>query len=275
MNPTSQALTATVIVIGTPDRLTPAAEALEERGEAETVRVILISQGPAKPPVASANAIVVAGLPPRFLNNAVAALRLSSLPAVVWWRGGSVGALEDLASLADRLVLDLEDPADVWSRAPALFERTAVTDLRWARMTRWRGMLARLFGLPQVLAAAGAFTRLTIEAADVNAARLFAGWLAARLQWGPGVGIAISQAATPGGAPLRSVRLEGPDLRVSLSLRPTGTCLEAAVEGTVASTRAVPLANGGLAALIGEELAVRTRDLAFEQALARAQEIRA
>ena len=47
-------------------------------------------------------------LAPRYLNNAVAALRLSSLPALVWWRGGSLDALDDLADLADRLVLDTD-----------------------------------------------------------------------------------------------------------------------------------------------------------------------
>ena len=80
----------------------------------------------------------------------MAALRLSSLPAVVWWRGGSVEALDDLANLADRLVLDTPDPDDVWARADTLFERTALTDLRWTRLTRWRAALAHLFDLSHV-----------------------------------------------------------------------------------------------------------------------------
>jgi glucose-6-phosphate dehydrogenase assembly protein OpcA len=150
-----------------------------------------------------------------------------------------------------------------------------VTDLRWTKLTRWRGLLAHLFDLPQVLGAAGTFERLTIEAADLHAGRLFAGWLAARLRWTPDVAITVSRAEAPGGGPLRALRLDGPAVAITLTLKPTGTCLEAVVEGTVSSARAVPIANGGLSALIGEELAVRTRDLAFEQALARAQEIRA
>ena len=95
----ARALTATVIVVGKPDRLVAAAEALEQLGESGGVRAILISEGEHTSPVArvTENAIAISGLAPRYLNNAVAALRLSSLPAVVWWRGGSVEALDDLA----------------------------------------------------------------------------------------------------------------------------------------------------------------------------------
>ena len=181
----ARALTATVIVVGPPDRLIAAADALEQLGDAGGVRAILISEGTHTAPVArvTENAIAIAGLAPQFLNNAVAALRLSSLPAVVWWRGGSVEALDDLADLADRLVLDVEDPATVWPGAPALFERTAVTDLHWTRLTRWRAVLAHLFDLPNVRGAAAGLDRLEIDAADRPAARLFAGWLRSSLGW--------------------------------------------------------------------------------------------
>ena len=89
-----------------------AADALEQLGEAGGVRAILISEGEHTSPIArvTENAIAISGLAPRYLNNAVAALRLSSLPAVVWWRGGSVEALDGLANLADRLVLDTRRP---------------------------------------------------------------------------------------------------------------------------------------------------------------------
>ena len=274
--PPARALTATVIAVGTPARLTPAAEALEQLAEAGGVRAILISEGQHTAPTArvTENSVAIAGLAPRFIDNAVAALRLSSLPALVWWRGGSVEALEGLAELADRLVLDTDDPGDVWARAAALFDKTAVTDLRWARLTRWRAVLAHLFDLPQVRTATSSLTRLSIEAADPHAARLFAGWLSAALGWGPSVTIELKGAPAASPAPLRSVRLAGAELHISLNVKPSGTCLEASIEGDVGSARAVPLADGGLTALIGEELGVRTRDLAFERALARAQEIR-
>ncbi len=273
----ARALTATVIVIGAPARLAPAAEALELLGEAGGVRSILISEGQHTAPTArvTETSIAISGIAPRFLNNAVAALRLSSLPSVVWWRDGSEDSLEGLAELADRLVLDVDDPTSAWARAGTLFERTALTDLRWAKLTRWRALLAHLFDLPQVRGAARAFTRLSVEAADVHAGRLFAGWVASALEWGSSVAVALTPAGAAGAAALTSVLLEGPALRIAMRLKPSGTCLEACVEGAAEFSRAVPLGPGGLSALIGEELGVRARDLAFERALARAQEFRA
>jgi glucose-6-phosphate dehydrogenase assembly protein OpcA len=275
----ARALTATVIVVGSVDRLAGAADALEQLGEAGGVRAILISEGEHTAPIARVtdHAIAIAGLAPRFLNNAVAALRLSSLPAVVWWRGGSVDALDGLADLADRVILDVEAPDPVWARAGDYVERTALTDLRWTRLTRWRSALAHLFDLPHVRAASSSFQRLSIGATDTDAARLLAGWLRARLRWSPQVAIEIARekAGEAGPAtPLTRVTLASPAVTVSLGPKQGSGCLVATAGNQEASTRIVPLGEGTLAALIGEELGVRTRDLAFEQALAAAREIR-
>jgi glucose-6-phosphate dehydrogenase assembly protein OpcA len=273
----ARAATATVIVIGKPDRLAAAADALELLGEAGGVRAILIAEGETTSPVArvTESAIAISGLSPRYLNNAVAALRLSSLPAVVWWRGGSVEALDGLANLADRLVLDVDDPDAVWARADTLFERTALTDLRWTRLTRWRAAVAHLFDLAQVRRSAGDIRSLTIEAADPFAARLFAGWLKARLCWTASVAIEIRAVKRAGPGPLFSVKVAGGEVAIALSVHRGRSCLEATVEGTEATARIVPLGDGTLSSLIGEELGVRTRDLAFEQALVAAREISA
>ena len=272
----ARALTATVIVIGDAPRLATAAEALEQLGEAGGVRAILISEGQQTAPIArvTENAIAISGLAPRFLNNAVAALRLSSLPAVVWWRGGSIAALEDLATLADRMVLDAEDPGASWDQARPLLDRTALTDLRWTRLTRWRSAIAHLFDLPQVRADAGHVRQLSIDAADVHAARLYAGWLRVCLRWSPAVAIRITPVSKPDATtPLERVRLEGEAVAITAELTTGRGCLTAAVDGLAASARVVPLGDGALASLIGEELGVRTRDLAFERALAAAREI--
>lgn len=272
----ARALTATVIVIGDTARLAAAADALEQLGEVGGVRTILISEGNRTAAIArvTETAIAISGLAPRFLNNAVAALRLSSLPAVVWWRGGSVAALDDLAALADRVILDAEEPEGSWVEAPRLLDRTALSDLRWTRLTRWRSAVAHLFDLPQVRQGLRGFRKLSIDASDPYAARLYAGWLRSSLRWGSTVSIDI--ATTAGGAadtPLRRVRLEGTPASIAVELREGHGCLAAAVEGLDGSTRVVPLGDGRLAALIGEELGVRTRDSAFERALASAQEI--
>lgn len=273
----ARSLTASVIVIGDPGRLAGAAEALEQLGVAGGVRTILISEGDQSAPIArvAENAIALTGLAPKFLNNAVAALRLSSLPAVVWWRGGSVAPLDGLAGLADRLILDADDPATGWSEALRLVERTALTDLRWTRLTRWRSALAHLFDLPQVKEAAHGFRSLSIETADPSAARLYAGWLQSCLRWTPAVSIAIAPAPVTAATALVRVRLEGTPVSITAEVREGHGCLAATIDEVAGSTRIVPLGDGSLASLIGEELGVRTRDLAFERALASAQEMQA
>jgi glucose-6-phosphate dehydrogenase assembly protein OpcA len=277
----ARALTATVIVVGKADRLIAAADALEQLGESGGVRAILISEGEHTAPVArvTENAIAISGLAPRFLNNAVAALRLSSLPAVVWWRGGSLEALDGLADLADRLVLDTEETDAVWARADSLFEHTALTDLRWTALTRWRACLAHIYDLPQVRRDAAAIRSVTIDARDIPSARLFAGWLRSRLKWRSDVTIEIRPVRAKGHAPLESMTLTGGALSITLHVHARRECLEASVKDTSsvvdASARIVPLGDGTLASLISEELGVRTRDLAFEQALVAAREIQA
>jgi glucose-6-phosphate dehydrogenase assembly protein OpcA len=272
----SRALTATVIVVGPSDRLAPCADAMEQLGMTGSVRSIFITEGEQPSPTArvTETSIVIAGLAPRFLNNAVAALRLSSLPALVWWRGGSIESLTDLAALADRLVLDTEAPGEIWARAGDLVEHTAMTDLRWTRLTRWRALLAHIFDLPQVRRAAPTITRLTIEAADLPCARLFAGWLRSSLGWTAAVATDITSATPTDRQPLERAVLTGGDVTITLQVRSTRTCLEAVIAGVEASTRVAPCAEPTLAALLSEELAVRTRDLAFERALASAKEMR-
>lgn len=276
--PPARALTATVIVIGEAPRLVAAADALEQLGEAGGVRAILISEGQHTAPIArvTENAIAISGLAPQFLNNAVAALRLSSLPAVVWWRGGSVDGLDDLAGLADRMILDADDPLPAWQQAGRLLERTALTDLRWTRLTRWRSALAHLFDLPQVRHGMAGFRGLSIEASDPHAARLYAGWLRSCLGWRSAVPVAIASAPrTRPATPLARVRLEGTPVSITAAVKEGHGCLAAAVDGLDSSSRIVPLGEGTLASLIGEELGVRTRDVAFERALASALEIEA
>src|SRR5436190_20564325 len=64
----ARALTATVIVVGKPDRLIDAAEALEHLGEVGGVRAILISEGEHTAPVArvTETAIAISGLSPQY-----------------------------------------------------------------------------------------------------------------------------------------------------------------------------------------------------------------
>ena len=273
-DPVSTALIATVIVVGKAPRVAEAGDALERLREHASVRSVLISEGTRTTPktTTSEHTIRIDGLSPKYLDNAVASVRLSSLPAVVWWRGGSTASLEGLADLADRLVLDVEAPEAAWAQATTLFERTVITDLRWTALTRWRAALAHLFDLPQVRAQAGAIRHLEIETADRPSARLFAGWLRSCLGWKPDVAIAVRDAESEAATPLVRVRLSGGDLAITLRVRENQTCLEADVNA-VSAARIVPLGDGTLASLFAEELGIRTRDSAFERAVTAAMEL--
>jgi glucose-6-phosphate dehydrogenase assembly protein OpcA len=266
------ALIATVIVIGSRERVDEAAAALDALSDRAGVRRVLISEGTKTETKADDRdtTIRLDGLSPEYVDNAVAWLRLSSLPAVVWWRGGSASALESLAHLADRLVLDT-DPADaLWPKAQGLFDETALTDLHWGGLTRWRSAMAHLFDLPQVRDAAPRYDTLEIAASDRGTARLFAGWLRCCLS--PKLMVSIEDARV-GHSGLSRVRLSGGS-GPGLTLRVEGDagCLHAEVDGA-GGARIVPLGDGALATRFAEEIGVRTRDAAFEHALVAAMEM--
>jgi glucose-6-phosphate dehydrogenase assembly protein OpcA len=267
------ALTATIAVVGPPGRLVEAAEALEGLTDIG-VRAILISYGtnPTPPVRVTEHAVALEGLRQEYLKNAVAALRLSSLPTLVWWRGGAAAeSLDGLADLADRLVLDAEDPCEVWRRVPTLAELIAVSDLRWTRLTRWRALMAQFFDIPAVRAAAPGFHRVQVEGSDLHCARLFAGWLASSFQWNRPLDIDVREKS--GAAAVERVELGGDVEALTLSLAPSRTCVEATVRlrGSGVASRMVSVGEQGLAALVGEELRIRSRDLAFERAVAAAE----
>jgi glucose-6-phosphate dehydrogenase assembly protein OpcA len=259
---------ATVVVVGPQDRLAEASAALKSLNE--SVRAILISPGAKSSPAAriADEAFVLEEFRPDFLDNAVAALRLSSLPTVIWWRGGDAAPLERVAALADRLVLDVPDPGPLWRHAATLVERTAVTDIRWTRLTRWRALMAHFFDMPVVRDHTSPFDRLEVETCDPHAGRLFAGWLASALEWKGRVAVDIRE--VPTGAPLSRVTLGSRAQVLELRATPSGTCVEAAatLDGRAGATRVVTLGPQDLPALFAEELRIRARDLAFERALA-------
>ena len=267
-----RALVATVVAVGPTDRLGAAAEALQALGDAGTVRGILISEGDTAAPPArvAGNTVALHGLKPAFFNNAVAALRLSSLPTLVWWRGGRPDTLDGLAELADRIVLDDDAPEPIWSRAAGLFEECAFSDLRWARLTQWRALMAHFFDIPEVRAAAREFTRLHIRASDPMAARLFAAWLTSSLRFGDGFAVDVEDARdADDGSVLRHVSLGNGEQALDIGVGADASCLETSVSvhGHRSASRVVSMINRDLTALMTEELRIRARDLALERAL--------
>jgi len=265
---TARALTATVVASGPAERLREAAEAIKQL-KGVGVRAVLISHGddPAPVPRVANHVVALDGLRLEYLNNAVAALRLSSLPTLVWWRGGNAPNLAGLAQLADRLVLDAEDPRQVWERVEELARHTSVTDLRWTRLTRWRAMMAHFFDIPEIRAALPDFRTLRIEGSDVHTLRLFAGWL-------------LSVASAPGrmtfelvqqdsAAPIERILLGGAQ-QLEVRMAPSRTCVvtSAQIRELSSASRTVSLGDQDLCALLREELRIRARDVAFERAVA-------
>jgi len=268
------ALTATVVVAGPRERLSEAAQAIESLKDIG-VRAVLISYGdnPAAAVRVAGHTVLLEGLRPDYLNNAVAALRLSSLPTLVWWRGGQTDDIQGLATLADRLVLDAEDPLEVWKVVENLAQRTSVSDLRWTRLTRWRALMAHFFDIPEVCAAACDFRTLQVEGSDRHAMRLFAGWLLSI--FGAAQDIVADLREQSGLAPIEAVVLGDGSQQLVLRLAANRTCVRTAAEITnlPSASRTVSLGNQQLSALLGEELRIRARDLAFERAVAASRDV--
>lgn len=259
--------TATIVAVAPADRLAETRDTLRTLGHRAGVRPIVVTLGDsAQPPtVEEDGATIIEGLTPRYLNNLVAARRLSSLPAVAWWRGGNADVLDDLAPIVDKLVLDSVDPAAEWRRTAPLLDATTFADIRWTRLTRWRSMMAQFFDIPDVRAAADTFHRLEISAGDNHAARLFAGWLTGSLPNGRKVEVSV----TNGREAISSVALTGTRHRLELQLTPHAPCVSTSIDGGshATGTRTVSLGDQSLPALLEQELRIRARDTAFEHAL--------
>jgi glucose-6-phosphate dehydrogenase-like protein OpcA len=112
--------------------------------------------------------------------SVVEPLLISDLPVFCRWRGqppfGAV-ELDQLVDVADRLIVDSTEWDDLpyaYGKLAGLLERTAVSDIAWARTERWRRLLASLW--PGI---AGVGTvRVHGTAAQ---AYLLVGWLRSRL----------------------------------------------------------------------------------------------
>jgi hypothetical protein len=112
--------------------------------------------------------------------SVVQPLLLPDLPAFLRWRGlPPFGAdyFEGLIDVVDRLVVDSTEWPDLpesYRGLTEIFDRVAVSDIAWARTSRWRPMLATLW--PGIADVRG--IRVTGTAAQ---AHLLAGWLRSRL----------------------------------------------------------------------------------------------
>jgi hypothetical protein len=112
--------------------------------------------------------------------SVVSPLLISDLPVFLRWRGEppwGATELEQLVDTVDRLIVDStewDDLPHAYSHLARLFERTAVSDIAWARTSRWRALLASLW--PEI-----AGVRTLRVRGTYPQALLLCGWLRSRL----------------------------------------------------------------------------------------------
>ncbi|MEP6706386.1 MAG: glucose-6-phosphate dehydrogenase assembly protein OpcA [Pyrinomonadaceae bacterium] len=190
-------------------------------------------------------------------------------------------------------------------------DKAAISDLNWARLTSWRALLAGCFDSPQTRAALDQIASMRIEYAANEAAPealapqalLIAGWLASRLDWK--VDSPVNQLARGGES--RTVRFEKDGRRIDAEfiqverpqLKPgrlasitlviespaastfavrrseDGKYLETAVtqDDQINQSRISPVRNRSAAELLGREMEIVCRDLLYEDAILKADEI--
>ena len=107
-------------------------------------------------------------------------LLISDLPAFLRWRGvppWGAQELEQLLRIVDRLIVDSTEWDDLpieYGHLVELFDRVAVSDIAWARTSRWRRLLASLW--PEI----GDVDRIRVKGTAAQAL-LLVGWLRSRL----------------------------------------------------------------------------------------------
>jgi hypothetical protein len=107
-------------------------------------------------------------------------LLISDLPVFLRWRGEPAWEsqeLDQLVRITDRMIVastEWDDLPYPYTRLAQLFDRTAVSDIAWARTSRWRSILASLWpGIANV-------SSLRVHGTSAQAF-LLAGWLRSRL----------------------------------------------------------------------------------------------
>jgi hypothetical protein len=112
--------------------------------------------------------------------SVVEPLLVSDLPVFLRWRGVPPygdAAFEELIDVTDRLIVDSTEWPGLpkpYARMAEVFDRVAVSDIAWARTSRWRPMLASLWP------AIAEVDRIQVTGTEAQA-QLLAGWLRSRL----------------------------------------------------------------------------------------------
>ncbi len=137
-------------------------------------------------------------------RSVVTPLLLADSPLVVWWPGEVPAdpSADPVGEMAQRRITDaVQDPARPQSTLRRLSAAYAPgdTDLAWARITLWRGLLAAALDEPPYEPIRAG---LVTGAPDSPSADLLAGWLAHRLA------CPVTITRSPAGSGIVGVRLE-------------------------------------------------------------------
>jgi glucose-6-phosphate dehydrogenase assembly protein OpcA len=112
--------------------------------------------------------------------SVVEPLLLPDLPAFLRWRGVPAfgeAPFDGLIDVVDRLIVDSTewaDPLEGYRALTEIFDRVVVSDIAWARTSRWRVHLASLW--PEI----GSLQRIGVTGTAAQA-HLLTGWLRSRL----------------------------------------------------------------------------------------------
>lgn len=189
----------------------------------------------------------------------VTPLVLADSPIVVWWPGAAPSDVgkSPLGRLSQRRITDAQtarNPRTTLNRMAKAYV-PGDTDLSWARITRWRALLAA--ALDQ--APYESVTDVTVSgASDSVSSDLLAAWLAVRLR------CPVKRARTPAGSDIVSVRMERESGPIDV-VRTSPTLATMSQPGQ--PVRRVSLVPPFTAQAMAEELRRLDRDDTYEEAL--------
>jgi len=161
----------TIVLVPEPD---------EDDGMDASVEVQCFPVGEGREVCTETIRIRLGGIAASVPASVVQPLLIPDLPVFVRWRGLPLFGerpFETLVDVVDRLIVDSTEWPDLpapYAQFAAVFDRVIVSDIAWARTSRWRAELASLW--PEIAGAQR--IRVTGTAAQ---AHLIAGWLRSRL----------------------------------------------------------------------------------------------
>ena len=250
------------------------------------------------------------------LPSAALPLLVSDLPTFLWWRDAvdsNQKVFSNLLHESDRLIVDSVEfakPAEELLAINKIFQKdyetpVGVSDLNWARLTSWRGLLADFYDVSEYRAALERTDNVRISyvppQADAKAiapqALLMAGWLASRLQWtmdkpatrdnertvfevsnrhGQTITVELHRNNEEGIKPGRLARVElqsiaeGSAFKVERSPDLERVLTEAKLGSDVQRGRVLPVRNRSTPQLLSREMEILCNDQIYQEAVAMA-----